>query len=199
MPDIEGVFQVQCELSNGIGSEVKEFAEARGPIEGFVYAAGRSARGIAAGDFTGGLDQQVGLCEALIRDVVPHMAERASIVVLASMWGLVAPDFDLYLDLHNEPSPAAAASSGAIMALVRYLAVAHATKGIRVNAIVPGWFPKPGPVERKDYIDGISSRIPLGRIGVPSDVVGPVEFLLSPASSYMTGQTLVVDGGYTVR
>ena len=82
---------------------------------------------------------------------------------------------------------------------MRYLALLLAPKGIRINSIEPGWFPKPRLPLREDYIAGIVQRIPMRRIGRPQDLIGPTRFLLSEQSSYMTGETLVVDGGYSLR
>jgi NAD(P)-dependent dehydrogenase (short-subunit alcohol dehydrogenase family) len=103
------------------------------------------------------------------------------------------------LDLANEPSIAMAAAAGGIGGMTRYLARVLAERNIRVNALVPGWFPKKRGVERPDYMQQITSRVPMGRIGQPDELVGAAIFLLSGASSYMTGQQLVIDGGYGLQ
>lgn len=90
------------------------------------------------------------------------------------------------------------ASKGAIVSLTRDLAGSWAHHGIRVNAIAPGWFPtrmSSGFLEAAG--DRILETIPLGRYGEPADIQGAVLFLASPASAYVTGQTLLVDGGQT--
>ena len=85
--------------------------------------------------------------------------------------------------------------------ITKSLAVEWAPFGIRVNAIAPGYMLTP-PLEefRKEDPDRWKfwmSRVPLGRVGVPDDLLGAAVFLSSDASSYMTGATLVIDGGYT--
>ncbi|HEX2729761.1 MAG TPA: SDR family oxidoreductase [Rubrobacteraceae bacterium] len=89
-------------------------------------------------------------------------------------------------------------SKGAIVSMTRDLATSWAPHNINVNAIAPGWFPtrmSGGLIEKHEekMLDGI----PLHRFGNPEDLKGVVVFLASPAASYMTGQTVVVDGGAT--
>lgn len=88
------------------------------------------------------------------------------------------------------------ASKGAVVSLTRDLAVKWARHGVTVNAIAPGWFPTDmsrALLER--HGDTFLRRIPLGRFGEPDDLKGTIVFLAGPASDFVTGQTIVVDGG----
>jgi gluconate 5-dehydrogenase len=102
----------------------------------------------------------------------------------------------------SEPVPATAysASKGGVVNLTRDLAVHWATKGILVNAIGPGYFltemTRQG-FEDAAFLDGIERRTPLGRAGQLEELKGIIVFLASDASSYVTGQTIFVDGGWT--
>jgi gluconate 5-dehydrogenase len=91
-----------------------------------------------------------------------------------------------------------ASSKGAVISMTRDLATSLAGQGITVNAVAPGWFPTR---MSRGLIEGFGERmledIPLGRFGGPEDIKGVVVFLASPAAAYMTGQTIVVDGGMT--
>jgi NAD(P)-dependent dehydrogenase (short-subunit alcohol dehydrogenase family) len=88
------------------------------------------------------------------------------------------------------------ATKGGVIALTRDLAWKWAPRGIRVNAIAPGWFPSDmSSFVLDSHGDELKRRIPLGRFGGPDDLKGAVVFLASWASAYVTGHTLVVDGG----
>jgi NAD(P)-dependent dehydrogenase (short-subunit alcohol dehydrogenase family) len=96
------------------------------------------------------------------------------------------------------PEASYAASKGGLANLTRELAVQWARYGVRVNALAPGWF----PTEMTEDLTGdeartarFLARIPLGRYGALDELDGPLLLLASPAGSYLTGQTIVVDGG----
>ncbi len=87
------------------------------------------------------------------------------------------------------------ATKGGVIALTRDLAWKWARHGINVNALAPGWFPSDMSRYVLDRQPQLIERIPLGRFGGQEDLKGAVVFLASPASDYVTGHTLVVDGG----
>jgi len=91
------------------------------------------------------------------------------------------------------------ATKGAIAALTRDLACEWADRGIRVNAVAPSWFQTEMNVTsifaNKDFLDQVMTKMPLKRIGQPQELVGPIVFLASEASSMITGLVLPVDGG----
>jgi len=117
-----------------------------------------------------------------------------SIVNVASISGLVAGD--------GPDTPSYAASKGAVVNLTRELAVRWAPRGVRVNALAPGWFPSEMTAETLSSEAGrqfVNQRTPLGRPGRGDELDGALLFLASEASSYVTGHTLVIDGGWTAR
>ena len=92
------------------------------------------------------------------------------------------------------------ASRGGILAVTRSLAAEWGKFGITVNVLAPGWFKTAQNkvlYENKEWVDYITSRIPLNRPGQPHDLDGAVVFLASDASAYITGQMILVDGGFT--
>jgi NAD(P)-dependent dehydrogenase (short-subunit alcohol dehydrogenase family) len=127
----------------------------------------------------------------LSRLSVPHMGARSTIVNVSSILGLVT---------EAVPHAAYTASKAGLLGLTRELARQWAHKGIRVNAIAPGYFASEMTAQFADgYLEGIiGARVPLRRIGTTSDLAGPILFLATEASAYITGQVLVVDGGLTI-
>ena len=107
----------------------------------------------------------------------------------------------LALSTASSPQAAYAASKAAVLALTRDLAQEWTgRRGIRVNALVPGCIPTEltsGHVEA-GHFDALLARIPAGRLGEPDDLAGALLFLASDASSYVTGQSIVVDGGFVI-
>ena len=118
--------------------------------------------------------------------------EGGKIVNIASIAGLVGgrPDYMQTIGYNS--------SKGAVISMTRDLATSWAQHGINVNAIAPGWFPtkmSSGLIEQ--FEDKMLEDIPLKRFGSPEDIKGVILFLASPAANYVTGQTIVVDGGQT--
>lgn len=118
---------------------------------------------------------------------------RGVIVNVSSTYGLVGPDQRLYEPNTYKPVIYSVTKS-AVLGFTRYLAAYWAGKGIRINALTPG-----GVYDGHDeeFVRRYSSRTPLGRMAGKSEYSGALLFLLSDASSYMTGANLVIDGGWT--
>jgi NAD(P)-dependent dehydrogenase (short-subunit alcohol dehydrogenase family) len=93
-------------------------------------------------------------------------------------------------------------TKAAISHLTKCLALEWARYNITVNAVAPTFIETPGTkkwLDNKSFRTSVQERIPLGRIGNPMEVAGPVLFLASPAASLITGETLMVDGGWTIQ
>ncbi|HEV2288678.1 MAG TPA: SDR family oxidoreductase [Candidatus Acidoferrales bacterium] len=119
-----------------------------------------------------------------------------SIVNVASIYGVVSPDFRIY-DGHSEMTnpPSYGFVKAGMIQLTRYLAVYFGSRGVRVNSLSPGGLFSAGmPVE---FVLNYARRVPLGRMASANDIAGAAVFLASDASAYVTGQNLLVDGGYT--
>jgi NAD(P)-dependent dehydrogenase (short-subunit alcohol dehydrogenase family) len=117
-------------------------------------------------------------------------APAASVINVASMYGIVAS---------RGPMAAYNATKGALINLTRHLAAVWGQRGVRVNALAPGYFPTEltGFLADPAFAQSIRDRTLLGRTPAIDELDGPLLFLATAASSYMTGQALVIDGGWT--
>jgi NAD(P)-dependent dehydrogenase (short-subunit alcohol dehydrogenase family) len=134
-----------------------------------------------------------------LQEAVPLMKAQGggSVINIASMYGMVSPDPRIYADTPFQSSPAYAAAKAGLLQLTRYAACELAEDNIRVNAISPGPFPSTETQKNIKFIKSLSAKNPMGRIGKPYELKGAVAFLASNASSFVTGQNIAVDGGWT--
>lgn len=129
---------------------------------------------------------------------------RGSIVNVSSMYAQVAPNPRLYEGTTYLNPPGYSAAKAALLALTRYVASFWGPHGVRSNALVLGPFSNvdekgPNAVDPDDpFMQRLMERTVLGRVGAPADLAGAVLFLASDASSFVTGESLVVDGGWTI-
>lgn len=121
-------------------------------------------------------------------------ASRGVVVNVASIYGLVAPDFSLYEGTQMGNPAAYAASKAGLLQLTRYFATALAPR-VRVNALTPGGIGRGQP---ETFVERYELRTPLGRMATEDDMQGALAFLASDLSAYVTGQNVVVDGGWTI-
>jgi NAD(P)-dependent dehydrogenase (short-subunit alcohol dehydrogenase family) len=135
----------------------------------------------------------------MARAVGNRMVERGrgSIVQTASIYGVMAPDQRIYegssyLGMEISSPVVYSASKAGVVGLTRHLAAEWGARGVRVNTLVPGGV-RSG--QNDTFLARYSARVPLGRMAEADEMTGALVFLASDASSYVTGQTLLVDGG----
>ncbi len=129
-------------------------------------------------------------------EIMKQQDSGGSIVNLGSIYGVQAPDFDIY-DGTDMTSPVEySAIKGAIINFTRYLASYLGEEGIRANVLSPG-----GVFADQDpqFVAQYESKTPLSRMATPDDFKGAVVYLASNSSSYVTGENIVVDGGWTIK
>ena len=119
---------------------------------------------------------------------------KGSIINMGSIHGIVSGDPRIYTDSDRKTAECYGASKAAIIHLTKYFAVHLADYGIRVNSISPGGV---NNKQGKDFIKNYSYRTPLGRMADESEISGTAVFLASDEASYISGQNIAVDGGWT--
>lgn len=197
---------MQCDVADpdSVRALFARVAEDYGRLDVLVCNAGGS---VTKSGFLGAADEDV---DATIRTnlmgsyycsreaaalMLPHRA--GAIVLVASIHGTVGSDPSLYDGIEGfEPSgPAYHAAKGGIIQLTRSLATTFGRAGIRVNCVSPGMVPNADTPQA--LIEREIARTPLGRLGKPEDIAGAIAFLSGPEASWITGQNLVIDGGWT--
>jgi hypothetical protein len=197
-----GIIPVRCDVADAGDRErlVETALDVAGRIDVCVNNAG-----IASGDpeqqatletFSAVMRVNVEAVFALTHAVAQHMIARGSgsVVNVSSMFGLVAAT--------PVPDAPYVASKSAINGLTRELANQWGPHGVRVNAIAPGWFATEMNAELIDderSLRWLQRQCPMGRPGLEHELDGILLFLASDASSYCTGQVIVIDGGWTIR
>ena len=198
--ELDGGLAVPCDLADPAGRErlLATALDRHGRIDVLVNNAGVGTPAPAESEtvdrFREVLEINVTAAFALTQAVGRSMLEtgRGTIVNVASILGLVGNG--------QIPFPSYAASKGAVIALTRELAAQWSRRGVRVNAIAPGWFESEMTAEMfadERSMAWVARKAPMGRAGEAHELDGALLFLASDASSYVTGQVLAVDGGWT--
>lgn len=171
-------------------------------INNAFYSKGQSPESMTDEDWAYGIEGTLHSCFKCIREIIPYFKNRGGgkIINVSSMYGLVAPQFEVYDDYPQflNPPHYGAAKAGVIQ-LTRYYASFLGKNGINVNAITPGPFPSDAVQATEGFVDALAKKTCLNRVGKPEDLVGAFVLLASDASNYITGQNLVVDGGWTIK
>tara|TARA_R110002020_G_scaffold232883_3_gene444523 strand:+ start:10791 stop:11588 length:798 start_codon:yes stop_codon:yes gene_type:complete len=124
---------------------------------------------------------------------------KGVVLNIGSMYGHVAPDYRLYEGVPQANPPSYGAAKAGVIQLTKYLGSFLAKDEIRVNCISPGPFPFEHVInEFPEFKQKLCDKNPMGRLGQAHEIKGAAAFLCSDASSYMTGQNICVDGGWTI-
>ncbi|WP_082629029.1 SDR family NAD(P)-dependent oxidoreductase [Pseudomonas sp. TTU2014-080ASC] len=196
------------DVSNG--DSIKSFFDSSNikKINGIVnnaYSGGAgSIENTAQAEYLNSYSVSVLAAHNIVRDALPLLRRAviedgdASVVNVASMYGMVSPDHRIYESASAVNPPFYGASKAALIQWSRYAACEFGHEGIRVNSISPGPFPAPTvQVQSPFFVDSLSKKVPLGRIGISEDIKGPIVFLIARSSSFINGANIVVDGGWT--
>ena len=187
----------EASINDGFDAAVR----ARGQVDVVVANAHEPLasdwRSVTAEEFSRQLMNATGyfLLARRTRDHVVARGGSGSVVLLGSMYGVVGSYPDAYSGVSAASPVAYHALKGGIVQMARHLAVYWAKDGVRVNSLSPG--PFPSDAAPPELVERLRAKCPMGRMGRPEELKAAIAFLAGEGSSFMTGQNLVIDGGWT--
>ena len=201
----EDLSNIECDITceDSINNALTIILEKYNRIDGLVNNAyprtkdwGNKFEDIKLDSWKQNIDWQLSSYFYVSQQVAIQMSKQmyGSIINIASIYGVVGPDFTVY-DKTSLTMPAGySAIKGGLINLTRYMASYFGPNNIRVNCVSPG-----GIFDNQDinFVKNYMKKVPLGRMGLPEDIAPSVAFLLSDDSKYITGQNLIIDGGWT--
>ena len=136
----------------------------------------------------------------LMADANVKIKKKCSIVLVSSIYGLVGQDLSIYKNTSIKEKMTYSIMKGGILSFTKQMASYYSRKGIRINNVCPGGVIDKSKIKSKKYatfVKNYSSRCPIGRLAEPKEIAASIVFLSSEDSSYITGTSLVIDGGWT--
>ncbi|WP_047445997.1 SDR family oxidoreductase [Alistipes sp. ZOR0009] len=198
-----GIINIDITNDNDINKGIDAIIDHFGRIDGLVNNAyprtsdwGNRFELIEPNSWRKNIDMQLNSYFVISQKVLKQMALQGfgSIVNIASIYGVVGNDFTLYEEYGGTSPAAYSAIKGGLINFTRYLASYYGRKGIRVNSVSPGGI---FDNQHHSFVSRYEAKVPMGRLGRPDDIAPAVSFLLSDEAKYITGQNLIVDGGWT--
>jgi NAD(P)-dependent dehydrogenase (short-subunit alcohol dehydrogenase family) len=202
----DNLSKVECDITdqNSVNLALKLVIRKYNRIDGLVNNAyprtkdwGRKFEEIELESWKKNIDWQLNSYFYLSQQVAIMMEKQksGSIVNMASMYGVIGPDFTVYEGTDMTMPAGYSAIKGGLINLTRYIASYLGPKNIRVNSVSPG-----GILDNQNevFVQNYIKKVPMKRMGNPDDIAPSVSFLLSDDSKYITGQNLIIDGGWTI-
>lgn len=198
-----GTLYMDITDDHSIETGIKQVEAEFGKIDGLVNNAyprtkdwGTKFEDIDPESWRKNINMQLNSYFVCCQKVLEIMATRHSgaIVNIASIYGVVGNDFTLYEEYGGTSPAAYSAIKGGLINFTRYLASYYGPKGIRINCVSPGGI---FDHQHPSFVTRYEAKVPMGRLGKPDDIAPAVSFLLSDEAKYITGQNLIVDGGWT--
>lgn len=171
-------------------------------INNAFYSKGQSPERMTDEEWEMGIDGTLNSVFRCTREIIPYFktAKNGKIINVSSMYGVVAPHFEVYDDFPQflNPPHYGVAKAGVVQ-LTKYYASYLGHLGINVNTVTPGPFPSLQVQNEAGFVEELEKKTCLNRIGKPEDLAGAFVFLASDASNFITGQNIIVDGGWTIK
>jgi NAD(P)-dependent dehydrogenase (short-subunit alcohol dehydrogenase family) len=196
---------VSCDVTNqeSIDQSLQKVFEKFKRIDGLVNNAyprtsdwGLKFENIPLESWKKNVDMQLNSCFYLSQKVSERMVKQnsGSIINIASIYGEVGPDFSIYNGTEMTMPAAYSAIKGGLINFSRYMASYLGPKNIRVNTVSPGGI---FDGQNEQFVSNYNKKVPMKRMGRPEEISPSIAFLLSDDASYITGQNLIIDGGWT--
>lgn len=200
----KGSLQIDITDDNSIQVGIDQVVEEYGKIDGWVNNAyprtndwGIKFEDINPESWRANVNMQMNSYFVCCQKALKVMALQGSgsLINIASIYGVVGNDFTLYEEYGGTSPAAYSAIKGGLINFTRYLASYYGPHGLRVNCVSPG-----GILDKQhpSFIRRYEEKVPMRRLGNPDDIAPAVSFLLSDEAKYITGQNLIVDGGWTI-
>lgn len=198
---------IKCDVTSeeSIENAILKVMEEYGRIDGLVNNAyprtsdwGNKFEDIKFSSWQANVDMQMNSCFLFCQKVSEIMKEQkfGSIVNIASIYGVVGADFSVYEGTNMTMPAAYSAIKGGLINFSRYLASYLGKYNIRVNCVSPGGIFDNQP---EQFVANYENIVPMKRMGQPDDIAPSIAFLLSEGANYITGQNIIIDGGWTSK
>lgn len=182
---------------------IKLVSDFYGKIDGLVNNAyprtkdwGTKFEDITYDSWQKNVDMQMNTTFLFIQKIMSELLKtKGSIVNMTSIYGVLGNDLTIYENTSINTAAPYSAIKGGVINFSRYLASYYGRKGVRVNCVSPGGI---FDNQHETFVANYEKKVPMGRMGNPDDIAPAVSFLLSDEAKYITGQNLIVDGGWTV-
>jgi NAD(P)-dependent dehydrogenase (short-subunit alcohol dehydrogenase family) len=193
---------VDITSEESIVKAIKLVSDFYGKIDGLVNNAyprtkdwGTKFEDITYESWQRNVDMQMNTTFLFIQKIIPELLKtKGSIVNMTSIYGVVGNDLTIYENTSINTAAPYSAIKGGLINFSRYLASYYGRQGVRVNCVSPGGI---FDNQHKTFVANYEKKVPMGRMGNPDDIAPAVTFLLSNEAKYITGQNLIVDGGWT--
>jgi len=199
----KNTLNIDITSEKSIINAIKLISDFYGKIDGLVNNAyprtedwGTKFEDISFDSWKINVDIQMNTTFLFIQKIMPELLKtKGSIVNITSIYGVVGNDFSVYENTGIGTAAQYSAIKGGIINFTRYLASYYGKQGIRLNCVSPGGiFDNQNPI----FVANYEKKVPMKRMGHPDDIAPAVSFLLSDEAKYITGQNLIVDGGWTI-
>ena len=201
-----GIKYVHLDITSedSIGKAVETVGRDNGRLDIMVNSAyprtkdwGAKCEGIKFDSWRQNTDTHLGgyfLSSCTAAEMMKTQKTGGSIINLASIYGVVAPDFSIYEGTPMTMPAAYASIKAGVIAMTKYIATYYGQYNVRANCVSPGGI---FDNQHEAFVKRYNAKTPLCRMGRPDEIVGAAVFLASDASSYVTGENILVDGGWT--